>query len=858
VPVLRQKIEAGILPFVEQPMRYIGNEVNIIRKDPALTRLHGVFCFPDLYDLGMSHYGTQVLYHIVNSRAQWALSRCYLPWPDAAKLMRSQSIPLYCLEYFTPLVEADWLGFTLQYELQYANVLTMLDLAGLPPASRDRRESDPMVIAGGPCAANPEPLADFVDAFVIGDGEESVVALCSLLEKLKQAAAPRAEKLRALADLDGVYVPSLRATQKNSRFITAQTSSTAPVSACKIKRIDENNAPIRQLVPLMEVVHHRLAVEVMRGCTRGCRFCAAGIAYRPVRERPAAAIARQIEQSIVATGWRDVGLLSLSTADYSGLGGLLRSMRGLRDKTKTSFSLPSTRIDALSAADLAELNAVSPASSFTIAPEAGSQRLRSAINKDFSNETILDTVRRLLANNIQTLKLYFMVGLPTETDADIDAMISLIETIAGLVRAASKRRMVNVSLSPFSPKPHTPFQWEAMDSPENLKAKSERVRAALRHRSNVKVSIRDPHITLLETALARGDRQVGELILHALRRGAGLDGWDEWFDFNHWSQAAAEIGLDFATYTAEIAETETLPWDVVSLGVTTEFLKAERAASRQGASTDDCRTGGCSDCGVCTGRSHELTAAVTAMPVEEQAPVSTQPSVPVQKLHYRFVYRRGPDVRFLAHLDMVNCIHRALFAAEIPLAFSEGFHPHPRIAFGPPLSQGIMGSAEMFDIQTTKPIDPERLSANLWLPHDLYIERGRLCGAKPEPLNAAIVAGCYRIMPIIPLTADAIAEAVDKAQNASSIFVTVTRKEITTEKDLKPLIYKLASVTEAGITGIAATLSMLPGKTCRVDELIPVLFPGKQFNDFLVTRIACLDASGPLTDTTSHPISFGR
>ena len=552
---LMEIINTRFLPFVAKPMRYTGAELNIIRKDPGDIKLHGVLCFPDLYDLGMSHFGLQILYHLVNKRQSWALSRCFHPWTDGEALMRELKIPLYTLEYFTPVRDADWIGFSVQYELQYTNIINMIDLAGLNVFSSQRGEQDPLIVAGGPCVGNPEPLSPFIDVFAIGDGEETVISLCEILEQEKKKNSSRAEKLLALSRVPGIYIPSLHKAETRNRFIVAQ----GKITAAKIPQLKSENYPERPLVPLIQAVHSRLAVEVMRGCTRGCRFCAAGYYYRPVRERNSGEIHSQIRRGVEATGWRDVGLLSLSTADYSCLSGLLEAVYDLKRRFKVSMALPSTRIDSLTPEQFVLLGKVSSSSSLTIAPEAGSARLRSVINKKFTDEEIYATVKKLLTGNIQTLKLYFMIGLPTEDSEDIEAIIQMVYNIAGLVRARSKRRMVHVSISPFSPKPHTPFGWEQMEPVDSLKQKSIYIKRSLWNVKNVKVSYRDPAITLLETVMARGDRSVGGLIYGAWRKGARFDGWEECFDIDRWYQAASELNLETGNYTDEIPEEQIAP-----------------------------------------------------------------------------------------------------------------------------------------------------------------------------------------------------------------------------------------------------------------------------------------------------------
>lgn len=849
---IQDLLDRKVLPFVEKPLRYVGSELNIVRKDLSKITLHGVLCFPDLYDIGMSHLGLQILYHIVNREPSWALSRAFHPWGDAEALLRELHIPLYSLEYSTPLRDADWVGFSVQYELHYTNLINMLDLAGIPQFQRDRGEDDPIIIAGGPCMGNPEPIADFLDACVIGDGEEAIMAIGRVLEAKKGSGASRKEKLAALAEINGVYVPSVYPAPLKGIFMVPESGPGAHlVKAAKIANLAPGNYPEKSLVPIIDVVHHRMAAEVMRGCTRGCRFCAAGTYYRPVRERDPADIYSEIEKGIALTGWRDVGLLSLSTADYSGLSALIERAASLKERCHVSFSLPSTRIDALTAAQFDELNALSPVSSLTLAPEAGSARLRRVINKDFSDEAIYTTVKNLLDRNVQTIKLYFMVGLPTETREDIEAIITMVTAIAGLARSASQRRSVNVAISPFSPKSHTPFQWEAMDLREVLEEKCRSIKQRCRYLKNVKVSYRNVSQTLLETAMARGDRAIAQVIHNAWNQGARFDGWDEKFDFERWKRAFIEEGVDFSRYLQEIPLDQPLPWSAISTGVSMNFLSEERARSRTETVTADCRTGPCEDCGA-------GDAANGCRPAgDRKAPVSTESSIAVRvavippkasdpSLHrrYRLIYSKGSRMRYLGHLDMAAVFHRALTGCGFPIAYSQGFQPHPRVSFGPPLPFGVLGEAEAFDLNTILPLSGDPLSLNTMLPPDLQV-----CACFPisvaEPsLTASILHGNYRIVPYEKKALAELAAAVDSALSRKDLYVTVVKNEVTREKNIRPLMVKLQAVETPEGPCIDAVLAMGAGATCKPSELVRALFPKSQFTDFLVTRRSCLIKQG--------------
>lgn len=841
---LSHLIGSRLLPYVEQPMRYVGNEQGIIRKDLSRVTLRGVLCFPDLYDIGMSHHGSQILYHLVNRNDSWALSRCYHPWYDAERIMRDRRIPLFDLEYTLPLSETDWLGFTIQYELQYTNVLNMLDLAGIPLRGEERTDADPIVIAGGPCMGNSEPLADHVDAVAVGDGEATIEPICEVLQGWAGVRRDRGSCLERLSGIRGVYVPSMTPARRSGLFVVPGPESESTVRAARVDSLKAEYYPDKPLVPLINVVHHRLAVEVMRGCTRGCRFCSAGTYYRPVRERPPADLTRQIESSLAATGWDEIGLLSLSTADYSGLPELLRSGRQLKNDAHVGISLPSTRVDALDEEELELVRDVSGGASFTIAPEAGSPRLRGVINKDFTDRQILDTVQRLLRRNVRTLKLYFMIGLPSETDEDIDALVALVERIAGSARGRSRGIKVNVAISPFSPRPHTPFQWEPMGSVETLTRRSREIKSRLARSRNVRVSWRDPRITLLETLLARGDRRVGEVLQGAWRMGARMDGWDEFFDLSRWERAAGECGVDLSRYIGEIPLEQQLPWRRIDVGVSRRFLVAERDKARRAETTPDCRDGPCALCGACEPGKKRRHRAPRRTPREPIAPASSadhgRGPVRTSEVHCRFTYRKGEALRFLGHRDMVRVIERAFITAGIRPVYTQGFHKRPRLAFGPPLPLGAMGERELFDIVLRERAGDRWKRVNEKLPEGLQLLDIRCMSGKPKAVSATMRAARWRLEPLGPLDENRLKRAVSTVLARREIRVERKKKSGSTYRDIRNGIGELHVTFHDGRACIEARLAASQRFTVRPADLLAALFPDRAPETFLIARVECL------------------
>ena len=593
-----------VLLQVQKPARYTGGELNSVVKDPAGVRIRFAFCFPDLYEVGMSHLGMKILYGLFNEQEDVWCERVFAPDTDMEALMRERGIPLFGLESRDPIREFDFVGFTLQYELSYTGVLNMLDLAGIPLHAAERGDDCPLVVGGGPCVCNPEPLADFFDLFTLGEGEEVNLELFDLYRRHKQKGFRRAEFLRQAARIEGVYVPSLYEVSYREDGTVASVTARdgAPQRVRKRILVDMDAAyyPEKVVVPFIDIVHDRAMSEIFRGCIRGCRFCQAGFIYRPVREKSVDTIDRQSRALCESTGYEEFSLSSLSTSDYTGLSELLPRLLDWAEPEHTNISLPSLRVDGFSEELAARLN-VLRRSGLTFAPEAGTQRLRDAINKNLSEEEILDTARKAFAGGWTTVKLYFMMGLPTETLEDVAGIAALGQKIVDCYYAnpnkpKGKSVTVSISVSCFVPKPFTPFQWEPQDTAEQLKEKQAHLRASLTTRK-ISLSWHDADVSFLEGVLARGDRRLGPVIEGAWRRGCKLDSWSQYFSLAAWMEALEEAGLDPAFYANRRRSfEEVFPWDHLDYGVTKGFLMRENEKAYQSRTTPHCRQQ-CSGCG---------------------------------------------------------------------------------------------------------------------------------------------------------------------------------------------------------------------------------------------------------------------
>jgi radical SAM family uncharacterized protein len=590
-----------ILLTVQKPGRYVGGELNQVQKDWDGVEIHTALIFPDIYDLGQPNLGVSILYDILNRQPDILAERVYAPWLDMETAMRENGIPLYSLESKHALADFDILGFTLPYETLYTNVINLLDLAELPLRSSERSADHPLIIAGGHAAFNPEPMHAFIDAFVIGEGEEVILEVVQAYRAWKQSGSRvRDNLLHQLAAVPGVYVPTLYEVTYHPDGLIASISPHDGAPAHIIKRIVGKLPPpvTRFIVPNVEVVHNRVAVEIMRGCSRGCRFCHAGMINRPVRERPVDEIVNALEAALDATGYEEVALLSLSSSDYTHIVELVDTLNQRFSDRHLSLTLPSLRIETFSVDLMDRLKTARPSGGFTLAPEAATERMRSIINKVVSPEQLLEAARAVYSHGWTSLKLYFMIGHPEETLDDVQAIADLCHQVLAVGKSIiGGKARVHAGVSTFVPKAHTPFQWAACDQPDQIRAKQNLLRQSLRH-PNIKLTWTEPADTLLEAWLARGDRRLAEVILAAWKNGARFDAWQDQFAYEKWQGAFAEVGLDPAFYShRQRSLDEILPWSTIHSGVRIEYLKKEYQKSLRGEFTDDCRDN-CFSCGI--------------------------------------------------------------------------------------------------------------------------------------------------------------------------------------------------------------------------------------------------------------------
>jgi len=840
---LSEKIKKNLLPFVTKPGRYVGNELGAIRKDHQ-DKLKVALVFPDVYEIGMSYLGQAILYHLINRRPDGVAERVFSPWPDAEEIMRKENIPLFSLESHTPLREFDIIGFSLTYELNYTNVLNMLDLTGMPVFSSQREEIHPLVIAGGPSAMNPEPVADFFDLFALGDGEEMVDEILDVFRQAHKDNLNKEELLLKLAQIPGVYVPRFYEVMYDAenKFENIKPRFQEVPEKIKVRTVPELKNefyPTAPIVPFLETTHDRLTIEIMRGCPMRCRFCAATVAYQPKRERSVAEIVKQAETGIANSGWDEISLLSLSTTDYSKLPELVKELNRKFSSKKVSVSLPSLRPDSLSL-EVARLVSRVKKPGLTFAPEAGTVRLRNVAGKHLNEEDLLNTAKIAFSSGWNLLKLYFMIGLPTEREEDLAGIVDWLKKILRVAKDAGGGKNLNITISPFTPKPHTPFQWERLEEVESLQDKIYYLKSNLRQ-GNLHLKFRDPQVSYLEGILSRGDRRLSSVIYSAWKKGAKLDGWSEHFNYSFWKEGFSETGIEPSLYTGAKDTESPLPWDHIDKGIKKEHLKKERnrayALSEESILPEDHPQTLFPKKDVPVDKI-KIADLISTEEIERTRTPSLEPSmtfsdsygrkrkkipvslpVTVARGRIRLRWSKSEEVRFTSHLDVGRTFERTIRRSGIPIAYSEGFHPHQKVAFGPPLPLGFISDFEYLDLQLTEPYTPLFFShLNQALPNGFKFLEARSILGKSESLSSVINLAGYEVK--LDVLHDQLDPGIQSLLERENLWIKRTTKEQVKEVDIKRHIYKLDSEPLGNMAILRMYLSVGSEGYTRPEEIL--------------------------------------
>ncbi len=807
---------------VSRPSRYLGNEFNSARKDPGQVEISIALAFPDVYEVGMSHLGLKILYSILNHHPWLAAERVFAPWTDLEKEMRRHRTPLTTLESHRELACFDIIGFSLQHELGYTNVLNMLDLAGLDLFASDRSEQDPLVIAGGPACFNPEPVAEFFDAIVIGDGEEAALEICRLVREKKQGRIRNKEQLlHQLRCVPGVYIPSFFSIHYNAdgsiAAIDPRVKDYSSIRKAIVPHIDQYSYPTEQIVPFAELVHDRLAIEISRGCTRGCRFCQAGMIYRPVRERSPDSVLAVSKAALKKTGYEDLSLLSLSTGDYGCIEPLLSVLMDRHSRDKIAVSLPSLRVDSLSPGMIEQIKRVRK-TGFTLAAEAGNDRLRRVINKGLTQNDILNIAQIVYGAGWNLIKLYFMVGLPFEEEDDVWDIVTLARKVAGLAGRRARKSRLNVSISTFVPKSHTPFMWMPQISMDESRKRIQKIRKELGG-GRIHVKWNQPEMSWLEGIFSRGDRRLSRVIAAAWKLGARFDAWGDQFQMEIWQQALASCSLNAHDYLyRQRSHHEILPWNHIHSGVSPDFFQQELEKAKKGLPTPDCRKQ-CLNCGVCDHETIDPVIFAASDFHPETLPPPGWAAFSPASTRYQIIFTKTGLAGYLSHLELVRTFIRAFKRAELDLVYSRGYHPMPKLSFTCALPVGVESMEEMLEIELRGAPDSSFLESaiNQQLPSGIAVTSvKKVLG----PKRRAVLKESYFFISFGGVEAKE--EELEAFLKSEHFFVVKTTKKGEHQIDARPLV-KFISLRSSN--EIELVLRHTEGPQLKPDEIIKNIFP---------------------------------
>jgi radical SAM family uncharacterized protein/radical SAM-linked protein len=830
---LKDVLFQDILPLVNKPARYIGNEYNSVHKCNQDLKVKVVLGFPDVYELGMSHLGLKIFYSQINEHPGWSAERVFSPWPDMESLMREKKIPLFSIETFTPVIDFDIFGISLQHELSFTTTLNMLNLAGIPIHSANRTDGMPIVIAGGHATFNPEPVHEFIDAFVIGEGETVFIQIIEAVEKYKALGMGRKDILLKLAHIPGVYVPSLYQAKYNTKGEFEKTihlNEQVPPMVYR-QRVDLEKAyyPTCQIVPYIDITHDRVALEIQRGCTHGCRFCQASFITRPRRERSLETLESQAIESIKQTGSGEIAFLSLSSSDYSSINELaIRMLNRFRDKN-VSLSMPSQRLDSFSI-QIAKIIQQVKKSGFTFAVEAGSERLRNVINKTISNEDLERVIAEVFDSGWLNAKLYFMIGLPTETYEDLQEMVDLMNRAALIARQHSHRGgQITASISVFVPKPHTPFQYAPQLPVEEIQKRIHWVKERIKAR-NIHLKWHEPEQSFLEAVFARGDRKLASVIEKAWELGCRLDNWSDQFQNDTWLKAFSETGISPESYAQkEYALDVPLPWEHIHAGISQEFLKKEYQKAVAEETTGDCSTENiCSLCGIdhC---SHQAASQkihqdknADVLSLLDNKPESETETVE-NKYIYRFKFAKKDRVRFISHLDLMRTFNYGFRRAELPVAYSKGFNPQMIFQLAMPLSVGFTSQCEYGQFTLVANLAAEKIKDDLAkaLPADLEImDVWQVTNQMPN-LSKLINVVSYRVLVTNPIVENIQSRMEDFLAKETFPYLRIRDNKSKTF-DLRPLVDDIKILSQHPLV-VELYLKITATGSARPEEIMEIL-----------------------------------